>query len=71
MDKILASHILIMHKESKDSRSSLSKNEAKKLIEDIYKKVIDKKSTFKDLAANILTVLHQHMEVAWENLVKE
>ena len=51
MDKISASHILIMHKESKDSRSSLSKNEAKKLIEDIYKKVIDKKSTFKDLAS--------------------
>ena len=50
MDKISASHILIMHKESKDSRSSLSKNEAKKLIEDIYKKVIDKKSSFKDLA---------------------
>ena len=28
MDKISASHILIMHKDSKDSRSSLSKDEA-------------------------------------------
>ena len=50
MDKISASHILIMHKESKDSRSSLSRDEAKELIEDIYKKVIDKKTSFKDLA---------------------
>ena len=51
MDKISASHILIMHNESKDSRSSLSKSEAKQLIDDIYKKVVEKKSSFKDLAS--------------------
>ena len=36
MDKISASHILIMHKDSKDSRSSLSKDEAFKLINEIH-----------------------------------
>ena len=36
MDKISASHILIMHKDSKDSRSSLSKDEAMKLINEIH-----------------------------------
>jgi len=50
MDKITASHILIMHNESKDSRSDLSKNEAKKLINDLHKKLGKKKSLFKDLA---------------------
>ena len=31
-DKIKASHILVMHKESKDSRSDISKDKAKKSI---------------------------------------
>lgn len=51
MDKISASHILIMHKDSKDSRSSLSKEDARKLINDIYKKLVEKKSLFRDLAS--------------------
>ncbi len=51
MDKISASHILIMHKESKDSRSTLSKDEAFDLISDIHKKLQKTKSLFKDLAS--------------------
>ena len=51
MDKISASHILIMHKDSKDSRSSLSKDEALKLINEIYNKLTNNKSSFKDLAS--------------------
>ena len=51
MDKISASHILIMHKGSKDSRSSLSKDEALKLINEIHDKLTNKKSSFKDLAS--------------------
>ena len=51
MDKISASHILIMHKGSKDSRSSLSKNEALKLINEIHDKLTNKESSFKDLAS--------------------
>ncbi len=50
MDKISASHILVMHNESRDSRSDISKNDAKKLISDIRKKLIEKKHNFKDLA---------------------
>ena len=51
MDKIAASHILIMHKESRDSRSELSKSEAKELISDIHKKLVKDKKLFKDLAS--------------------
>ena len=51
MDKISASHILIMHKGSKDSRSSLSKDEALKLINEIHDKLTNKESSFKDLAS--------------------
>ena len=51
MDKISASHILIMHKDSKDSRSSLSKEDASQLINDIHKQLVEKKSSFKDLAS--------------------
>ena len=51
MDKISASHILIMHKDSKDSRSSLSKDEAMKLINDIHNELTNNKSSFKDLAS--------------------
>ena len=50
MDKISASHILIMHKESKDSRSELTKTEAHKLIKDLYGKLINDNKNFKDLA---------------------
>ena len=51
MDKISASHILIMHKDSKDSRSSLSKDEAMKLINKIHDELTNNKSSFKDLAS--------------------
>ena len=51
MDKIAASHILIMHNESRDSRSELSKSEAKELISDIHKKLVKDKKLFKDLAS--------------------
>ena len=40
-----------MHKDSKDSRSSLSKDEATKLINEIHHQLIKKKSSFKDLAS--------------------
>jgi len=49
-DKVSASHILIMHKESKDSRSDLTKQQAKKKIQEIHKKILDKKAEFKDMA---------------------
>ena len=49
-DKIKASHILIMHKESKDSRSDISKDEAKKNILSIHKNLIDQKTSFGDAA---------------------
>ena len=49
-DKIKASHILIMHNESKDSRSDLSKEKAKKIIDSIHKNLIDGKTTFGDAA---------------------
>ena len=51
MDKIAASHILIMHNESRDSRSELSKSEAKELISDIHKKLVKDNKLFKDLAS--------------------
>ena len=51
MDKISASHILIMHKESKNSRSSLSKNEAMELINKIFNELTNENSSFKDLAS--------------------
>ena len=50
VDNISASHILIMHKESKDSRADISKNEARKLVDDIHKKLVDNKVQFKDMA---------------------
>ena len=50
MDKISASHILIMHNESKDSRSELSKTEASELINNIYDELVNEKKSFKDLA---------------------
>ena len=49
-DKIKASHILVMHKESKDSRSDISKDKAKKSIYSIHKKLIENKTTFGDAA---------------------
>ena len=51
MDKISASHILIMHNESKDSRSSISKEKAKVLIEQIYDKLNEENASFRDLAS--------------------
>ena len=51
MDKISASHILIMHQDSQDSRSELSKKEALDLINSIYEKLNKNKNLFKDLAS--------------------
>ena len=52
MKKISASHILLMHNESKDSRSDLTKKDAKKKIDEIHKSLNSGKSTFKDLAVS-------------------
>ena len=49
-EKIRASHILIMHNESKDSRSKISKEKAKNSINVIYKNVAQGKTTFGDAA---------------------
>ena len=40
-----------MHKDSKDSRSSLSKVDAMKLINEIHNKLTNENSSFKDLAS--------------------
>ena len=47
VDKISASHILVMHNESKDSRSELSKNDAKKKINEIHSEISSGNSSFK------------------------
>tara|TARA_B100001027_G_C16224393_1_gene311426 strand:- start:277 stop:597 length:321 start_codon:yes stop_codon:yes gene_type:complete len=52
MSKISASHILIMHNDSRDSRSSISKGQALKKIKEIKKQYIDDKVNFKELAMN-------------------
>ena len=52
VDRISASHILIMHSESKDSRSELSKDEAQKKINEIHSEISSGKSSFKDMAIN-------------------
>ena len=63
-DKIKASHILIMHNESRDSRSDITKDKAKKNIDLIYKSVVEGEITFGDAKLpNILTVLLQRMAV--------
>ena len=62
-DKIKASHILIMHNESRDSRSDITKDKAKKNIDLIYKSVVEGEITFGDQLSNILTVLLQRMAV--------
>ena len=49
-DNISASHILIMHTESRNSESKLSKGEALKLAKKLHKKLKEDLSTFKDLA---------------------
>ena len=49
-NKISASHILIMHKESQNSRSELSVEEAKKKIDDIYNDISSGKVKFADAA---------------------
>ena len=48
--KISASHILIMHKESQDSRSSITKDSAKKKIDNIHQEILDGKVSFADAA---------------------
>ena len=47
---ISASHILIMHTESRNSESKLSKDEALKLANKLHKKLKEDLSNFKDLA---------------------
>ena len=42
IDRVAASHILIMHKESQDSRSNISKDEAEKKIKNILKDIKEK-----------------------------
>ena len=49
-NKISASHILIMYKESQGSRSEISKNDARIKIDDIHKDIVSKKIRFKDAA---------------------
>ena len=49
-NKISASHILIMHTESRNSESKLSKNEALKLANNLHGKLKKDLSLFKDLA---------------------
>lgn len=50
VNKISASHILVMHKDSDNSRSSLSKEEANKKIEDLLGELKKDKKKFKDYA---------------------
>ncbi len=50
MTKVTASHILIMHNESRDSRSSITKEQALKKIQDIKMQYTDDKMNFKELA---------------------
>ncbi len=49
-NKISASHILIMHTESRNSESKLSKNEALKLANNLHGKLKKDLKIFKDLA---------------------
>ena len=49
-NKISASHILLMHKESQNSRSELSSEEAKKQIDGIYEDIQSGKVKFADAA---------------------
>ena len=64
INKISASHILIMHKESQNSRSELSLDEAKKKIDDIYNDIKMEKLNLQMLLFNILTVPLVNLEVA-------
>ena len=50
-NKISASHILLMHKDSQNSRSELSSEEAKKKIDGIYEDIKNGKVRFTDAAA--------------------
>tara|TARA_B100000886_G_scaffold339122_1_gene303655 strand:- start:51 stop:374 length:324 start_codon:yes stop_codon:yes gene_type:complete len=52
MTKVSASHILIMHNESRDSRSAITKDEALKKIIEIKDQYIKGKKDFKELAVN-------------------
>lgn len=49
-NRISASHILIMHSESRNSESKISKNDALKLASDLHKKLTKDLNIFKDLA---------------------
>ena len=52
MTKVSASHILIMHNESRDSRSAITKDEALKRIIEIKDQYIKGKKDFKELAVH-------------------
>lgn len=52
MTKVSASHILIMHNESRDSRSAITKDEALKRIIEIKDQYINGKKDFKELAVH-------------------
>ena len=49
-NKISASHILLMHKESQNSRSEITSDDAKKKIDDIYENIKSGKVKFADAA---------------------
>ena len=49
-NKISASHILIMHNDSRNSESDLSKDDALRLAKDLYKKLKKDLNVFRDLA---------------------
>ena len=48
--KVTASHILIMHKDSDNSRSKLTKDDASKVINDLFSKLKKDPKIFKDIA---------------------
>ncbi len=50
ISKISASHILIMHKDSQNSRSELTVDEAKKKASNIYEEINSGKTKFSDAA---------------------
>ena len=50
VNKIRASHILIMHKDSQNSRSDISKEKALEEIESIHKQVVGGEISFADAA---------------------
>ena len=48
--RISASHILIMHKDSQSSRSSLTKDQALELVNKLHKEILENPEKFRDIA---------------------